>query len=379
MESVWTDRLDLSTRRRVSDVSIGYTRFREGDLLLPKITPTFEAGRASLAIGLEGGLGAGTTEFHVLRVRPGMTVRFLNYVVNSSEFLQEGHADMYGVAGQKRISDDFVKDFPVPFPTLEEQLRITTFLDIEVGRIDDLILEQEAVNQALLRERFMADLIATLIQTSPPAGWQPTRIKFLFEPEWQGIWGDDPTGDDNDVICVRVADFDRLNFLAGPDALTLRSVPADQLASRLLRPGDVLLEKSGGTGDKPVGCAVNYVADAAAVCSNFIAVLRPEQFVDSRFVGLLLAAHYQARLNAPFVKQTTGIQNLDSHGYLGLHVHVPNKAEQREIARGLEASLDLLNRRLSEARHQVALLREHRQALISAAINGQIDLIRSGS
>jgi type I restriction enzyme, S subunit len=43
-EAVWPgDHFDPSRRRRKGDVSVGYTRFIEGDILLPKITPTFQA------------------------------------------------------------------------------------------------------------------------------------------------------------------------------------------------------------------------------------------------------------------------------------------------------------------------------------------------
>jgi type I restriction enzyme, S subunit len=170
---------------------------------------------------------------------------------------------------------------------------------------------------------------------------------------------------------VRVADFDRTRFIAGPGAETIRSVPPSQLRTRLLRCGDVLLEKSGGTGDKPVGCAVNYDLDIPAVCSNFIAVLRPLEGNHPRFVGLLMASLYLTRQNEPFVKRTTGIQNLDSSAYLSSWVSVPPLAEQQQIVAYLDAETNHVDMVTSELRQLVRLLDEHERAAIDAHIWGQ--------
>lgn len=70
LEAVWANGLDTSQERRKRDVSNGYTRFREGDIVVPKITPTFQADRTAIARGLRGGIAAGTTELHVVRVGP---------------------------------------------------------------------------------------------------------------------------------------------------------------------------------------------------------------------------------------------------------------------------------------------------------------------
>ena len=87
MENIWPGpRLNLSEIRSKSAVESGYTRFQDGDILIPKITPTFEAGRAVLIKGLRGGLGAGTTELHVLRPGERLDPRFLLHVINTQGY-----------------------------------------------------------------------------------------------------------------------------------------------------------------------------------------------------------------------------------------------------------------------------------------------------
>ncbi len=202
--------------------------------------------------------------------------------------------------------------------------------------------------------------------------WRYSRLKYLFEFERNGVWGDEPTGD-GDVICVRVADFDRTNFTVGAAAQTLRSVPAAQLGSRLLQPGDILLEKSGGTKDRPVGCAVIFQGlELPAVCSNFIGQLRPLVDHNPRYVSLLLAAAYLEGRNVPFVTQTTGIQNLDSRGYLSRWVQVPPRPVQDRLVRDIERECDSIDRAVEEHRRFQELLDEHWFAWISDAIGSKL-------
>jgi type I restriction enzyme S subunit len=176
MESVWPgDRLDLSQRRTKAAVSTGYTRFQDGDVLVPKITPTFEAARSVLIRGLHGGVGAGTTELHVLRPSRSVDARYLLYVTNTHSFLKLGEAEMYGVAGQQRVPDDFLRNFTIELPSLVRQRRIADFLDAETARIDKLTKSRQK-QISTLEERELAVIANTLSggatrNNGYPTGW----------------------------------------------------------------------------------------------------------------------------------------------------------------------------------------------------------------
>lgn len=260
---------------------------------------------------------------------------------------------------------------PVP-PQVEEQRRIADFLDDQVGLLNKAIGAQEA-QRSLLLERFRSMLGHETLLGRESAGSERTRLRYLFEYERNGIWGSDPDGGPDDVPCVRVADFDREQFIA-MNAPTIRSVPASQRLPRLLRRGDVLLEKSGGTLDKPVGCAVNYQGDEPAVCSNFVAALRPRDGVVPRFAGFVMAAMYQTRRNGPFVNQTTGIQNIDSSAYLAQEIWIPHERGQEAVVSTLETESERIQQLIQLADQRVRLLEERTQALITAAVTGQLDV-----
>ena len=128
--------INLEQTRAISEVSSSYTEFQDGDVVVAKITPCFENGKAALAVGLMNGVAYGTTELHVLRAEPELDKRFLFYVTISDTFLKLGESEMYGAGGQKRVPPEFVKDFRIPLPPLVEQIAIADYLDSEVSELD---------------------------------------------------------------------------------------------------------------------------------------------------------------------------------------------------------------------------------------------------
>ncbi|MFC8616583.1 restriction endonuclease subunit S [Micromonospora purpureochromogenes] len=327
------------------------------------------------SVGISPHRGIVSGHYICFRPRHGEHSQFLNWLLRSDVYTYQYARLSRGVRpNQIEIDNDGLRALPIRLPSLEEQRRIADFLDIHVPRISG-VAAAKARQARLIQERFDAALVRALLPQETPPGWRISRLKYLVEFERNGVWGEAPSGSgDDDVICVRVADFDRLTLRAGSAATTMRSVPRNQYSSRALRSGDILLEKSGGGDSSPVGFAVSFDGPARSVCSNFIAALRPVSSTDARYLALLMAALYKARRNLPFIKQTTGIQNLDSSAYLSQKVWIPSKMEQVMIARGIDRELVDLNKTLRILRLQQQLLHERQQALITAAVTGRIDV-----
>jgi type I restriction enzyme, S subunit len=200
-----------------------------------------------------------------------------------------------------------------------------------------------------------------------PEHWTVDRIKWTTTGTVNGIWGDEPNGVD-DLICVRVADFDRDRFLVVDDPPTFRAIDQNQRRGRLLERGDLLIEKSGGGEKQLVGAVVYFDHDFTAVCSNFVARMPIVRGHSSRFWSYGHAALYAGRLNYPAVKQTTGIQNLDSSAYLDTPVGIPDEDEQRVIADFLDRETAKIDTLVAKKRTLIERLREKRTALISRTV-----------
>lgn len=78
-----------------------------------------------------------------------------------------------------------------------------------------------------------------------PTHWQLGRLKQSTAGCFNGVWGDEPNEID-DLTCVRVADFDRDQYVVVDAPPTVRAVEPGQRCNRLLKKNDLLIEKSGG-------------------------------------------------------------------------------------------------------------------------------------
>ncbi|MFF9867295.1 restriction endonuclease subunit S [Streptomyces sp. NPDC013953] len=205
-----------------------------------------------------------------------------------------------------------------------------------------------------------------------PAHWTRGRLKNLTASATNGAWGSDPVGDGDDVHCIRAADFDRTSRRALLAHAPLRHVDASSLRQHLLRPGDLILEKSGGGEKQPVGMAVLFTDAVKAVCSNFCARVKPSKNVEPRFLSYVFAAAYEQGLTQAAIKQTTGIQNLDTEAFFSSPWVYPPEEEQRSIADFLDAETSKLKALDDRFKKLTGLLEERKAALIAAcfAFNG---------
>lgn len=150
--------------RTWGDVRTNYSRFANGDVIIAKITPCFQNRKSAVVHALENGIGAGTTELHVIRPLNGLSRRFVFWLVKSSYLIDSLVPLMTGTAGQKRVPLTALKNLPFPLPPLAEQERIVAKLDKLMPLIDQLAeLERERED---LDRAFFTALEAAILQAA---------------------------------------------------------------------------------------------------------------------------------------------------------------------------------------------------------------------
>lgn len=166
--------IDLCLDKTYDEVKKGFTSFSDNDVVVAKITPCFENGKGSLVSGLTGGLGFGTTELHVLRCLREFIPEYLFYITISYPFRKFGEAEMYGAGGQKRVPEEFMKDFIVGVPPLTEQIRIVHFIKKELTNIDQLSTKvTEAIEK--LKEYRTSLITSAVTGKIDLRNWQPNN------------------------------------------------------------------------------------------------------------------------------------------------------------------------------------------------------------
>lgn len=129
MPSVSEDgHMDTKVIRPYSEVKKGFTYFAENDVLFAKITPCMENGKGAVAEGLSNGIGAGSTEFHVLRPIPQKSNPYWLYIITMFEaFRINARKVMTGTGGQLRVPISYLKDYPITLPPIELQNEFEKF------------------------------------------------------------------------------------------------------------------------------------------------------------------------------------------------------------------------------------------------------------
>lgn len=154
--------VDLLTIKMYEEVKKGFTNFENEDVLLAKITPCFENGKAAIARNLTNGYGFGSTEFYVLRSNQKLILpEYVYSIIKSYSFAEHGKYKMAGAAGQKRLPKEYVLNYRFPLPSIELQEQFAQ----KAIEIENYIKEQqeelknaEQMFQSLLHHAFTGKL-----------------------------------------------------------------------------------------------------------------------------------------------------------------------------------------------------------------------------
>ena len=115
--------------KKLGEVKRGYTNFSEGDVVFAKITPCMENGKSAVIEKLVNGVGYGTTEFFVLRCSESILNKFLHHFIRGKKFRAEAKEVMAGAVGQLRVPKNFLTNYEMTLPPINEQKEIVRVLD----------------------------------------------------------------------------------------------------------------------------------------------------------------------------------------------------------------------------------------------------------
>ncbi len=366
--------------RRLGGIGPGYTAFREDDVLFAKITPCMENGKGGHAVGLTGGIGFGSTEFHVIRKRANHSARFLFHWLQHEPTRVKALSFMGGSAGQQRVQAEFFSHYRIPAMGVEEQTRIARILDTA----DALIAASGAVVAKLrqVREGLLHDLLTRGLdpnghlrdpaanpkhfKDSPmgriPREWEVEPIRALFEmqlgkmlsPAAKGGSNSKPYVGNRHVLWERV-DTSNLEYMDFSES---------EMAKYALQPGDLLICEGGEVGRTALwrgelsGC---YFQKA-------IHRLRPKN--DRMLPEFMLAFMMLAAERNAFVNLTsqTSIAHLTQEKLATLPVACPPRVEQDAIALALATH----DRMISAEQAELSKLRQLKSGLMTDLLEGRV-------
>ena len=125
--------------RKWSEIKKGFTHFQNNDIVIAKITPCFQNRKSAIIQNLPNGIGAGTTELHVIRDNTNIiNMKYLLLNFKTEYFIQNGIKIFTGTAGQQRIGKEYIANYLIPLPPLAEQKRIVSKVKELMQLVDKL-------------------------------------------------------------------------------------------------------------------------------------------------------------------------------------------------------------------------------------------------
>lgn len=204
-----------------------------------------------------------------------------------------------------------------------------------------------------------------------PIDWNIVRMKSCIAQRDSGAWGEEQTGED-DIVCLRIADFDysAFKFNNTPiEELTYRHYPKETIKKLALKKNDILIEKSGGGEKTPVGRTVIFDKSYQALFANFMDRLRVSDFMIPEFMQYVFVTFYKNNYTRNYIKQTTGIQNLDLTTMLANeNIPLPSMREQKRIADFLERKCLEIDTVIKKTKTTIEEYKSLKQSIITDAV-----------
>ncbi len=292
-------------KKPVQELWNGFTYFEEGDVIFAKITPCFENGKGAILNNLGSAVGFGSTEFHVLRAIPKMSLgNFIYYLTFSHPFRIQGEAFMTGAAGQKRVPSDFAGEFLFGLPSLHEQQAISSFLDQKTSKIDNLVSIKKKQIELLKEERVGIINQAVTKSLNPkakmkdsgiewlgeiPEHWNLPRLKWLSKKIGSGVTprGGSEVYQDNGIPLIRSQNvhFDGLRL---DDVAYISEEIYESMIRSAVEAKDVLLNITGASIGR---CTIVPDNFGLANVNQHVCIIRPiDKRLKPEFLNIILSS-----------------------------------------------------------------------------------------
>jgi len=286
-----------------------------------------------------------------IAIRHGMSLnpRFLQWFLTSRVARDQLLAASLG-ATMDTINEQILMSLRVNTPTLRKQEVIADYLDVETARIDALIAKKQRMTE-LLRARVVAQQSRLILRDLDPisgagrlpSGWQLMNLGTL-------------------IVLQRGHDLPWIQRIEGEVPVVSSGGTSGTHNVAIGEPPGVVTGRYGTIGEV-------FWLDVPYWPLNTTLYVQDFRNSDPRWVYHLLRA-----LPLNFDEEKSAVTGINRNVVGQLRVGVPPVSQQREISEELDRSELVGDALMQKVEKQIGLLQERRQALITAAVTGQIDV-----
>jgi type I restriction enzyme S subunit len=311
---------------------------------------------------------------------------YFRYALKESVFIQALNSTSEGIRDGKTITYSQFRSLNLCVPPFGEQKAISCFLNRETKRIDSLIDEKQSFIN-LLKEKRQA-LISNVVTKGLdsdvemkdsgvewigeiPKHWEIKRLRYVGRCQNGINIGGEFFG--KGFPFISYGDVYKNRELPEKPSGLVQSSESDRQTYKV-QEGDVLFTRTSETIDE-IGFSSVCMSDMlGAVFAGFLIRFRPNAGAIHK--GYSKYYFQNELLRAFFVKEMNLVTraSLSQELLKRMPVALPPEEDQALISKYLDKKCSILEHLISETKRSIDLLKEHRTALISAAVTGKIDL-----
>jgi len=292
---------------------------------------------------------------------------------------------------QLNLNTDTIGSIRIALPPKGEINNIIEFLDREIGKLDTLIAKQEQLIELLQEKRQAIISHAVTKGLNPsakmkdssvewlgmvPEGWAPLPIKLVISTR-KGVAFKVEDFREDGVMVAKASDIKNLTIQKSTVYLPNEFVSLYPKA--VLKTGDIILSTVGST-PNVVNSAVGQIArlpanlDGCMLNQNTV-VFTPDstRLTNEYLFFLVRTRRYREHLNLN-AHGTANQASLNVQDMLDIYFAIPSINEQMQITDYLDKETFKIDTLIDKAKRSIGLAKEHRTALISAAVTGKIDV-----
>lgn len=300
--------------------------------------------------------------------------KFVFYYLQCSFFSDWKNATMR-LAGQPNINAQEYKNMLIPLPDKNTQKLIIEIMDDAylqkkemeqqaeslLSNVNQYFLSRLGVKISLVDDTALKDRIFSIDSLKVIGGrfdpkkyskkyqqlfnaienaiFDKVRLRDMIKVSLSGNWGVDESFDDESLVkylTIRGTEFDnRYNLLLDNNRAKYRKYSPELFDKIKLRSNDILIEKSGGSENQPVGRVAfidSELEKEALAYSNFLQKIRiDEEIAIPEYVFEYLKLMHNIKVTEVMQTQTNGIRNLILKEYFNQTIILPDKDIQKEI------------------------------------------------
>ncbi|MDM2779809.1 restriction endonuclease subunit S [Citrobacter sp. Cpo142] len=342
--------------------------FKKNDILFGKLRPYLAKSWLATFSGVC------SSEFLVLRTVKSHP-KFLNYYSLTNKFIEQVNSSTYG-SKMPRASWEFIGLLPVPTCSYTLSEKIATFLNYETAKIDNLIEKQQQLIELLKEKRQAVISHAVTKGLNPDVPMKDSGIEWL--DSIPSSWEVKPTyaicsastekntdGLENNVLSLSYGNIIKrktdTNFGLLPDSFNTYQIVKD---------GDIILRLTDLQNDKN-SLRVGLVTQSGIITPAYLK-LSVKHAITPSFSYYLLHTYDIFKV---FYGMGGGLrQSMKFEDFRRLPLLIPSKIEQESIVTFIDKRIIKIDILIEKQLQQIALLKERRTALISAAVTGKIDV-----